>query len=183
MAYLLRALILLMMLSLIGVTLEAMGLIPVTLGHIQLAIAAFLTCIFIQAFVMFYFIGVSRLVRNIWAVLQEGQGPGMEELFSSPPQDLSPFIKKTKKCLAEATRCQRQTIPWTMLMLTLGTLAFLFGAAHDTGVAEKATHVGLVYGFLAAATIGFFRQWHYLGKAHSLLRKIKGLYRLPDGRM
>ena len=37
-------------------------------------------------------------------------------------------------------------------------------------------------GFLAAA-IGFLRQWHYLGKAHSLLRKTKGLYQLPDGRM
>ena len=182
MAYLLRTLILLMMLSILLVVSSAMELVDVGFGHIHLAIPVFLYCIFAQAFVMFYFIGVSRLIRNIWGLLQEGGGT--EGLFpSSPPEDLSPYLKKTKKFLQESTRCQRQTIPWTMLMLTLGTLAFLFGAAHDTGMAAKATHVGLVYGFIGAGTIGFFRQWHYLGKAHSLLRKIKALYRLPDGSM
>ena len=83
----------------------------------------------------------------------------------------------------ESTRCKRQTIPWTMLMLILGTMAFLLGAAHDTGLVEKTTHVGLVYGFIAASAIGFFRQWHYLGRVHLLLRKIKSLYGLPDHQM
>ena len=68
-------------------------------------------------------------------------------------------------------------------MLILGMLAFLFGGAHDTGLVEKATHVGLVYGFIAALTIGFFRQWYYLKKTHLLLRKVKALYSLPDAQM
>ena len=181
MAYLLRALLLLMMLLLIATILSAMGWINLGFSHIELAIPMFIYCIFAQAFVMFYFIGVSRLVDNIWAILQNQEDSG--ELFVTPPQDLQPYIKKTKKFVQESTRCKRQTIPWTMLMLVLGMLAFLLGGAHDTGLVEKAVHVGLVYGFMAAGTIGFVRQWYYLGKTHLLLRKVKTLYQIPDAQM
>ena len=181
MAYLLRVLILFMMLSVMATTASAMAWIDLGFSHIELAIPTFLFCIFAQAFVMFYFIGTSRLINNIWAILN-GAGD-MEELFVTPPQDLAPYLKKTKKFVQESTRCKRQTIPWTMLMLILGMLAFLFGGAHDTGLVEKATHVGLVYGFMAAMAIGFFRQWFYLKKTHLLLRKVKSLYSLPDSQM
>ena len=181
MAYLLRSLILLMMIAIGITTATAMGAVDLGLGHIELAIPTFLYCIFAQAFVMFYFIGVARLVENIWRVLG-GEGD-MGELFATPPQDLESYTKKTKKFLGESKRCKRQTIPWTMLMLILGMLAFLLGGAHDTGLVEKATHVGLVYGFIAASTIGFFRQWHYLGRSHRLLRKVKALYQIPDAQM
>ena len=181
MAYLLRTLILLMMLSVLATTLSAMGWLELGFSHIELAIPTFLYCIFAQAFVMFYFIGVSRLVDNIWNVLHSSEALG--ELFVSPPQDLAPYLKKTRKFVQESTRCKRQTIPWTMLMLVLGMLAFLLGGAHDTGLVEKAIHVGLVYGFIAASSIGFWRQWHYLGRGHRLLRKVKALYQIPDAQM
>ena len=181
MAYLLRTLILLMMLSVIGVILSAMGWIHLGFGHIKLAIPTLLYCIFTQAFVMFYFIGVSRFINNIWGILHRESD--LTELFEIPPKDLAPYIKKTRKFVDESTRYKRQTIPWTMLMLTLGIIAFLLGAAHDTGLVEKATHVGPVYGLTAASAIGFFRQWHYLGRAHLLLRKIKSLYTLPNAQM
>ena len=70
-----------------------------------------------------------------------------------------------------------------MLILLLGTLAFLLGGACDTGLVERSTHLGVVYGFMAAMAIGFFRQWHYLKVGHRLLRKVKALYQLPDGQM
>ena len=68
-------------------------------------------------------------------------------------------------------------------MLILGMMAFLLGGAHDTGLVQKTTHSGVVLGFIIAMTIGFFRQWHYLGKSHSLLRKLKALYGIADGQM
>ena len=179
MAYLLRVLIVLMMLSVLGTTASAMGWINLGFGHIELAIPTFIYCIFAQAFVMFYFIGASRLIDNIWQVLHaEG-----ENALQIPIQNRESYIKKTKKFVQESARCKRQTIPWTMLMLLLGMLAFLLGGAHDTGLVEKAIHVGPVYGFIAASTIGFFRQWHYLGRTHRLLRKVKSLYQIPDAQM
>lgn len=181
MAYLLRALILLMIAALAVTVLTAFGKIDLGYGHIELAIPAFLYCIFAQAFVMFYFIGTSRMINNVWNVLHsEGN---LDELFDKRPDDLEPYIKETRKFVQQSTRSKRQTIPWTMLMLVLGTVAFLLGGAHDTGLVEKTTHVGLVYGFLGASLIGFFRQWFYLGKTHVLLRKIKGLYEIPDDSM
>ena len=56
---------------------------------------------------------------------------------------------------------------------TRGTLGFLLGEAHDTGLVSKTTHSGVVYGFLAATGIGFARQWYYLGKPYSF-KKAKG---------
>ena len=62
-------------------------------------------------------------------------------------------------------------------------IAFLLGGAHDTGLVQKTTHSGVVLGFFIAMTIGFFRQWYYLGKSHLLLRKLKSLYGMADGQM
>ena len=95
MAYLLRTLILLMMLFIMATFLSAMNWISLGLGHIKLAIPTLLYCIFTQAFVMFYFIGVSRFVNNVWEILHRKSD--LKELFEMPPEDMRPYIKKTKK--------------------------------------------------------------------------------------
>jgi hypothetical protein len=181
MAYLLRTLIVLMIASIILTTLLALNFIQLDVNHIQLAIPAFLYTIFAQAFVMFYFIGVSRLTNNVYTIVRTGTS--LKELFETPPEDLAPYIEKTKKFVEEADRSKRQTIPWTIMMLILGMIAFLLGGAHDTGLVQKTTHSGVVLGFFIAMMIGFFRQWYYLGKTHILLRKLKTLYSIPDGSM
>lgn len=181
MAYLLRTLILLMVVSIILTALLALGLVHLKFSHIQLAIPAFIYTIFAQAFVMFYFIGVARLTNNVYSIVSSGTN--LSELFDEPPSDLTPYIEKTKKFVEEADRSKRQTIPWTILMLVLGMIAFLLGGAHDTGLVQKTTHSGVVLGFFVAMMIGFFRQWYYLGKSHILLRKLKGLYMMNDAQM
>ncbi|NOT77401.1 MAG: hypothetical protein HOP07_00175 [Bacteriovoracaceae bacterium] len=181
MAYLLRSLILLMISCIILTSLLALNVIHLQFNHIQLAIPAFLYTIFAQAFVMFYFIGVARLTNNVYTIISTQTNLG--ELFDNPPADLEPYLEKTKKFVEEADRSKRQTIPWTILMLVLGMIAFLLGGAHDTGLVQKTTHSGVVLGFFVAMTIGFFRQWYYLGKSHLLLRKLKGLYMMPDAQM
>lgn len=181
MAYLLRSLILLMISCIILTSLLALNVIHLQFNHIQLAIPAFLYTIFAQAFVMFYFIGVARLTNNVYTIISTQTNLG--ELFDNPPTDLEPYLEKTKKFVEEADRSKRQTIPWTILMLVLGMIAFLLGGAHDTGLVQKTTHSGVVLGFFVAMTIGFFRQWYYLGKSHLLLRKLKGLYMMPDAQM
>lgn len=181
MAYLLRALIVLMFTSILLTALMALKVIHLPLSHIQVAIPAFIYTIFAQAFVMFYFIGVSRLTNNVFSIVKSGTN--LEELFETPPTDLAPYIEKTKKFVEESDRCKRQTIPWTVLMLILGMIAFLLGGAHDTGLVQKTTHSGVVLGFFVAMSIGFFRQWYYLGKSHILLRKLKTLYGIADAQM
>ena len=182
MAYLLRALILIMITGLLIVILSALGKIHFfELDHLRLAMPFFIYVIFAQAFVMFYFIGVSRLTLNIWNILNTKEN--LNDLFDTPPADLNPYIKKTKKFAQDSNTFKRQTIPWTMLILCLGTFAFLAGGAHDTGLVEKHIHSGLVYGFSAAVLIGFFRQWIFLGRAHHHLRKIKALYMISDQSM
>lgn len=181
MAYLLRGLIVLMVGGMAVTTLLALGAIELPLGHIQVSIPAYLYTLFAQAFVMFYFIGVARLVNNVHMILQSGSQ--LKELFENPPEDLTPYMKQVNRFVYEADTCKRQTIPWSVLMIVLGMFAFLLGGAHDTNLVSKATHSGVVYGFLVAMTIGFFRQWYYLGKSHVLLRKIKTLFNIPDAQM
>ncbi len=152
----------------------ALGWISLSYGHIQLAIPTFMFTIFIQAFVMFYFIGVARLVENVWNALNS-QG-NLNELFEAIPDDLEPYKKKVARYVHESQLSKRQTIPWTMLMLILGTIAFLLGGAHDTGMVRKVVHSGVAYGFFVAMGIGFVRQWHYLGKSHKLLGEMKALF-------
>lgn len=181
MAYLLRFLITLMVAAITLTILVALKILILPMGHIKLAIPTFIYAIFAQAFVMFYFIGVARLVENIHLILHSATN--LNELFDNPPSDLKPYIEKVDKFHYDAQLAKRQTIPWTILMLILGMIAFLLGGAHDTGLVQKTTHSGVVYGFTVAALIGFVRQWYYLGKAHILLRKIKGLFEIPDGSM
>ncbi|HXH73404.1 MAG TPA: hypothetical protein VNJ08_00450 [Bacteriovoracaceae bacterium] len=174
MAYLLRFLLIVMVVGIALTTSVALGWIDLNFGHIHLAIPTFMYVIFIQAFVMFYFIGVSRLVENVWNALNSQAN--LTELFDEPPQDLEPYKKKVARYVHESTLSKRQTIPWTMLMLILGTLGFLLGGAHDTGLVSKVVHSGVGYGFCVAMLIGFVRQWFYLGKSHILLGEMKALF-------
>ena len=174
MAYLLRFFLLVMITGIILTTSVALGWLDIGFGHIQLAIPTFMYVIFIQAFVMFYFIGVSRLVENVWTALNSTEN--LSELFDSVPEDLGPYKKKVARYVHESQLSKRQTIPWTMLMLVLGTIAFLLGGAHDTGLVRKIIHSGVAYGFLASMMIGFVRQWIYLGKSHLLLGEMKVLF-------
>lgn len=174
MAYLLRFLLVVMVLGVALTASVALGWISIDFGHIQLAIPTFMYVIFIQAFVMFYFIGVARLVENVWNALNSEAN--LSELFDEAPADLEPYKKKVARYVHESQLCKRQTIPWTILMLILGTLAFLLGGAHDTGLVSKVVHSGVVYGFLASMLIGFVRQWYYLGKSHILLGEMKALF-------
>jgi ABC-type multidrug transport system fused ATPase/permease subunit len=174
MAHVLRFLILIMVLGVCLTVTVALGWVSLEFGHIQLSIPAFMYVIFIQAFVMFYFIGVARLVENVWNALNSKDN--LHELFEAPPSDLEPYKKKVSRFIHESQLSKRQTIPWTMLMLVLGTIAFLLGGAHDTGMVRKVIHSGVAYGFLAAMMIGFVRQWYYLGKSHKLLGELKSLF-------
>ena len=92
MAYLLRILIVLMILGIFLTVGLAFKVITLSLGHIQVAIPTFIYTIFAQAFVMFYFIGVSRLTNNVYLVLHEQKN--LKELFDDPPEDLTPYKKK-----------------------------------------------------------------------------------------
>jgi hypothetical protein len=174
MAYLLRCLLIVMIAGISLTSIVALGWLNIDFGHIQLAIPTFMFVIFIQAFVMFYFIGVSRLVENVWNALNSEAN--LSELFDTPPADLEPYKKKVARYVHESTLSKRQTIPWTGLMLVLGTIAFLLGGAHDTGMVTKVIHSGVAYGFIAAMLIGFYRQWFYLGKSHHLLGEMKALF-------
>lgn len=174
MAYLLRFLLVVMFAGVILTISVALGWVNIDLGHIRLAIPAFMYVIFIQAFVMFYFIGVARLVENVWNALHSEAN--LSELFDEAPADLEPYKKKVARYVHESQLSKRQTIPWTMLMLILGTIAFLLGGAHDTGLVTKVVHSGVAYGFLVSMIIGFARQWYYLGKSHHLLGEMKGLF-------
>jgi hypothetical protein len=174
MAYLLRFLLVLMVAGIVLTTSVALGWVSMSFGHIQLAIPTFIYVMFIQAFVMFYFIGVARLVEKVWNVLHSEAN--LSELFEDPPKDLDPYKKKVARYVHESQLSKRQTIPWTMLMLVLGTIAFLLGGAHDTQLVSKVVHSGVAYGFFAAMLIGFVRQWYYLGKSHLLLRDMKSLF-------
>ena len=71
------------------------------------------------------------------------------------PKIIKIMKKKVSKFYFDSETFKRQTIPWTMIMLTLGTLAFLLGGTHDTGLVEKHVHSGVAYGFAVATVIGF----------------------------
>ena len=181
MVYLLRALIVFMFLGVSLTMLLAYRWMDWELGHIRTAIAVFIYAIFTQAFVMFYFIGVARFVDNVFRILKTEKN--LDELFVNPPDDLTPYLKQVARMHYEAKVGRRQTVPWAILMLVLGTIAFLLGAAHDTGLVDRAVHSGVAYGFFVVMTVGFFRQWYYLGRAHRMLRRLKGLFEIPDGQM
>ena len=96
MAYLLRFLILLMVFGIVLTAGVALGWWEVGFGHIQLAIVTFIYTIFAQAFVMFYFIGVARLMNNVYAVLTTRTSKTLGS-FDNPLKILGPYKKKTIK--------------------------------------------------------------------------------------
>lgn len=181
MAYLLRLLLSFMGLFFITTVLTAHHLIPWDWHHISLSIPLILLLIFTQAFIMFYFIGVSRLVDNIMGHLNSRQG--LDQLFDTPPEDLTPYQQKMNRIHYQTSMFKRQTVPWSALIITLGIFGFLLGAALDTGNTSYEVHVGVVYGFSIAFLIGFYKQWIYLGKAHLVLREVKYLFMISDDSM
>jgi len=64
-------------------TTVALGWFDLSFGHIKLAIPTFIYVMFIQAFVMFYFIGIARLVENVWNALHSEAN--LNELFDQAP--------------------------------------------------------------------------------------------------
>ena len=181
MAYLLKLLLLLMFASLVLTNLSAHGFIILPWGHISIAMPVFIYTIFTQTLVMFYFIGTARLTRNVHQALQQKRH--LKDLFEKPPADLTEYQKTVSHLNHQASLSKRGTIPWTMLILTLGSIAFLLGAAYDTGLVEKTTHSGVAYGFSSAMILGTIRQWHFLSKNHLLLRKLKLLFEIPRSSM
>lgn len=181
MMHLLRTLLLIMFLGIMWAMLLAFHLFPSPFSHIQVAIIAFIYTIFAQAFVMFYFIGVARLAKNLQLILHSGQG--LDEIFEQAPEDLTPYKEKVSQYVYQTDLFKRQTVPWTMLMLILGMIAFLLGGAHDTGLVSRPVHSGVVYGFIMAMVIGVVRQWYYLGKSNTLLRHMKALFSIPENSM
>ncbi len=183
MAYLLRFLLSISFLSFILLGIIAHGYLELEYSHIEIAIPSIMFLIFAQAFIMFYFIGVARMVENVHNVLCAEKKDTLKELFDNPPEDLTPYLKKVNRFVYQTKLSKRQTIPWTALILILGIFGFLLGGAHHTGMVDKSVHSGVIYGFLGAFIIGFVRQWFYLGKTHQLLREIKALFLIPDNQM
>jgi hypothetical protein len=180
MANLLRALLFFQFLGLNITILMAFHKLPFSVSHIQFAIPFFLFTIFAQAFVMFYFIGISRLTVQVQELLMTNK---TEELFEHPPEDLIPYKRKVGQIVYETALFKRKVIPWTMLILTLGSMAFLLGGAHDTSMVKKEIHSGVVYGFYMATLIGTFQQWLHLGKGHKLLKTFKEMFSLSHQQM
>jgi hypothetical protein len=181
MAHFLKALNLLMVTMMTLTFLSAIGYDFLDIDHIRLAIPSFLLVIFVQAFVMFFFIGCYRLIENVFLSLS--QESSLDELFEVPPQDLTPYLRKTKTLYYQAKVAKRQTTAWAVLMLLLGMIAFLLGGAYDTGLVSIYAHAGVVYGFMIVMYIGVWRQWIYLTKAHQNLRVLKALFEIPDAQM
>ena len=182
MAYLLRVIMALTYLGLLFIICAAMQWLPVSLNHIKMAIPFFIFMIFEQAFVMFFFIGVSRLTVNVYNSLEskDFDSIGIE---ATSDEVLANLLEKSRTFVHNSNLSKRKVIPWTMLTLTLGTFAFLLGGAHDTGLVAKHIHSGVVLGFVIAATLSTIFQWRYLGKIHLLLRKLKTTFSLPDHQM
>lgn len=179
---LLRLLLLLSFITFWYIVAVAYGKMPSEFGHIGLSIPFIMFLIFSQAFIMFYFIGISRLVENVLNVLNSKQQ--LETLFDEPfPKDLTPYRKDVNRLHYQTSLCKRQTIPWTALILILGIVAFLFGGAFHTGQVSRMVHVGLILGFAIAFSFGFYKQWTYLGRANKYLRELKNLFNLSHDTM
>lgn len=188
MAYLLRALLIVMVAGLVVTSLSPYHHQVFSLfhfGHISMAIITFLMLLFIQAFVMFYFIGVHRLTNNIEQLLAGGP-EDLNELFTIEQKveltqlDLDPYKKKIAQYAYKTRMAKRKAIPWTMMMITLGMMTFLLGAAFDTGMVSREIHKGLAIGLWASVLIGVTHQWILLGHSYQWLRQIKGMFSLPD---
>lgn len=188
MSYLLQVLLLAITVSGWFIAAGAFGWIPSGdhLSHILWAVPFVIMLIFINAFVMFYFIGVKQLVVNIVHNLQNPKPEQLAEYFAGSehvPQDLTPYLSKLNRFYYVVNQAKRKSIPWCMLTLTLGILAFLLGAAHHTLVVNKSVHVGVVIGYLVASTLGCYWMLKHLRASHQTLRALKSLFGLESHRM
>jgi hypothetical protein len=181
MAYLLRALLCVITSAMIILFASAKGWIEVPFGHIKLSIPVFLVVMFTQTFVMFFFIGISRMVQNIHNILHGKTD--LDQLFDNPPEDLTPYMKKITRFRYKADTFKRKIVPWVILSIVLGTFTFLMGGAYDTGAVSRNTHLGLSYGFIFTLTMGIISEWRYLKQAHILLRQVKSTFELEDHAM
>ena len=180
MAYLLRGLLLLMVAGVILTMLTAFGLVELSLNHIQIAIPVFLYTIFAQAFVMFYFIGVSRLINNIWTIFSTSTN--LSELFDNPPKTSHHIQKKLRNLfMTLLVANDRQSLDYDDVSSWHDCFSTRWCSRYK--YCRKTTHSGVVYGFFVAMMIGFVRQWYYLGQSHVLLRKVKTLFEIPDAQM
>ncbi|MDH4467834.1 MAG: hypothetical protein QE271_07235 [Bacteriovoracaceae bacterium] len=165
----------------------AYGLVPTTLSHILLAVPFVIVLIFVLAFVMFYFMGVRQLVVNVMHGLQTSNREQLGQFFSCSdeeiPKDLTPYLSKLNRFYYVVNQAKRKSIPWCILILILGILAFLLGAAHHTQVVDKSIHLGVVIGYLVASTLGWVWMMKYLREANKTLRQVKELFGLKSNQM
>jgi hypothetical protein len=147
-------------------------------NHITLAIPTLILVIFVQAFVMHFFIGIHHYIENIKNCVSSEEN--IKKYFDNPPNDLTPYIKLIDQLYSQSQQNKRQVIPWCILLILLSMAAFLLGGAHDTGLVVKEVHAGVALGFFVASLLAFFSQWHFLNKSNMLLRKAKSIFSLPD---
>jgi len=165
----------------------AFGFLPYFIeSHILLSIPFVIGLIFVMAFVMFYFIGVRQLIVNVLQSLQSSNRDQLVEYFEhkeSIPKDLTPYLSKLNRYYYIANQAKRRSIPWCILILILGILGFLLGAAHHTNVVDKSIHVGVVLGYLTASTLGCAWMIKNLRDANRTLRSMKELFGLKSHQM
>ena len=94
MAHILRSLLLILFFGFLLTVAAAYGLVNLGFQHIALSIPLMLFLIFVQAFIMFYFIGVNKLIENVMGVLYSKNKGSLKELFDEVPNDLTPYLKK-----------------------------------------------------------------------------------------
>jgi hypothetical protein len=165
----------------------AYGIFPALIqSHIILSIPFIIGLIFVLAFVMFYFIGVRQLMVNVMQGLQGAKREQLAEYFEGEaqiPSDLTPYLSKLNRFYYLANQAKRKSIPWCILILILGILSFLLGAAHHTNVVDKSIHAGVVLGYLTASTLGCIWMIKHLRTANQSLRDMKSLFGLKSHQM
>lgn len=141
---LLRLLLLLSFITFWYIVAVAYGKMPSEFGHIALSIPFIMFLIFSQAFIMFYFIGIHRLVENVLNVLNSKQQ--LDTLFDAPfPEDLTPYRKDVNRLHYQTNLCKRQTIPWTELMLDSWNHSFFIWWSFSYGTSQSMVHLGLLW--------------------------------------
>ncbi len=178
MAYLLRTLILLSIIGIIVTALMALKFIDFNMNHISLSIPVFLLTILSQSLVMFYFIGIKKFINNIHSIIMDNKNPSNIFENDQPLEVIEKYRKTTTHFLQSADISKRKVIPWTILIIILGMLAFFLGAAHDNNIVSRHIHSGVVYGFIVALAIGFFQEWKHLGINRILVLKVRATFKL-----
>lgn len=153
----------------------------VNYSHIILALTSFIYFIFAEAFILFYLIGVGRMVENIKEKLAKGDLSDLVE--EGQEVDLVLYRKKMVIFEQKIKNIKSRNVPWTILTLFLGSICFLSGGAFDTALIERTTHLGLGIGFGVSLLISYF--WHTTGiiQADRLLSNLKEIFSLSRNSM